>query len=108
MLLVNGLLAQCVVREEKDCLASATDLRSAVDGLIEQVTAYDAGRRPDGAETWPCRMCGKGKYYPPLPRSGSGTVLMLAQVTGSAASDRQPFSVFVCNHCGHAELFKAY
>jgi len=108
MPLVNGLLARCVVREEKDCLASAIDLRSAVDDLIEQIAAYDSGRRPDGAEAWPCRICGKGKYRPLSPRSGSGPVLVLAQVPGSIPNDQHPFSIFICDDCGHAELFKAY
>src|SRR5713226_3430941 len=56
MPLINDLLGRCVVREEKDCLlSSAVDLRSAVDELIEQIIRDRSGRRPDGAETWPCR-----------------------------------------------------
>jgi len=109
MSLVNSLLARCVVREEKDCLlSSAVNLRSAVDELIEQIITDRSGHRPGRAETWPCRMCGKGNYRPVSPRMGSGPVLMLAQIIGGVVSADQPFSISVCDHCGHAELFKAY
>lgn len=103
---VNGLLARCVVREEKDCLASAINLRSAVDGLIEEIDDARSGRRPDGAEAWPCRLCGKGKYHP-ASSSSSGALVMSAQISGRGANEHQPFSVSVCDHCGHAELFMA-
>lgn len=117
MPLVNTLLAKCVVREERDCLSTAQELLSEVDGLIKQIKAW-RGHRPDNAETWPCRICGKGAYRPaPLPAGTTAASnlpghfprpLILAQISGREVSDRQPFSIFVCDHCGHAELFKAY
>jgi serine/threonine protein kinase len=109
MSLVNGLLGRCVVREEKDCVISTAEaLAAAVDELIEQVVGYRRGLRPDRAETWPCRICDKGKYLPAAARAGSGRVLMLAQISGGQVSDQQPFSIYVCDNCGHTELFKSY
>jgi len=119
MPLVNGLLARCIVREEKDCLSSTMELCSAVDVLIEQVEAYHEGFRPGGAETWPCRVCRKGKYIPATPPDfdqdhgiaaplRGGAVRVLAQVMGAGVSDRAAFSIYVCDRCGHAELFKSY
>src|SRR5579862_4371853 len=62
MALVNELLAKCVVRREKDCvLSSVLDLLSEVEGLIDKIKAR-WGYRPDGAQTWPCRVCGRGNY----------------------------------------------
>ena len=37
MRLVNGVLATCIVRDEKDCTSSALDLGSQVDALINQI-----------------------------------------------------------------------
>ena len=68
-----------------------------------------AGQRPDDSETWPCRMCGRGTYRSASPSgTRTGALLMLAQISGGSVSDRQPFSIFICDRCGHAELFKAY
>jgi serine/threonine protein kinase len=109
MPLVNELFAKCVVRHEKDCLLSnASDLLSEVDGLIHKIKAR-RGHRPDGAETWSCRVCGKGSYQPASPPTGfqHGPVMM-AQISGGAITDTRAFSISVCDHCGHAELFKAY
>jgi len=113
MPLVNSLLAKCVVREERACGFSAVkDMHLAVDELIDQIKAR-RGHRPDNAETWPCRVCGKGTYHPPSAPAGTarhlqGRPFILAQISGGGVNDRQPFSIFVCDHCGHAELFKAY
>ena len=112
MPLVNTLLAKCVVREERDCLSTAEELLAEVNALVKQIDAR-RGPRPDGAETWPCRMCGKGTYRHATRASGMaahlrGQPLILAQISGSSGTDNLPFGIFVCDHCGHAELFKAY
>jgi len=113
MTLVNSLLAKCVVREERDCrFSTVAEMLAAVDALIVEIKAW-RGHRREGAETWPCRVCGKGTYHPASapagwPRHLQGRPFVLAQISGGGVNDRQPFSIFVCDHCGHAELFKAY
>lgn len=111
MPLVNEILAKCVVRHEGECrYSTALDLLSAVDNLIKQIRSR-RGQRPDGAETWPCRVCGRGTYHL-ASQSGAGAgpaaLLMLAQISGASVGDRRPFKISICDHCGHAELFKAY
>jgi serine/threonine protein kinase len=113
MPLVNSVLAKCVVREEKAChFSTAKDMQLEVEHLIEQIKSR-RGPRPDGAQTWSCGVCGKGTYHPASPSTSMPlhlrrSPLMLAQIPGSAQGDLQPFSIFVCDYCGHAELFKAY
>lgn len=89
MPLVNGLLGKCIVRQEKDCIPSALMLRSAVDELIERVRIIQQGLREDGAETWPCRLCGKGTYRI------LSNVSVPGQISGGTISDRQPFAIYV-------------
>lgn len=112
MPLVNTVLAKCLVREERDCLPNAQKFQSEVDALINQIDAR-RGPRPDNAMTWPCRMCGKGTYRPATRSSGMAAhlrrqPLILAQISGGSVTDQLPFAIFVCDQCGHAELFKAY
>lgn len=113
MPLVNSLLAKCVVREEKACrFSTVKDMELEVEHLIDQIKRR-RGPRPDGAQTWACRVCGKGMYHPASPPTSTPlhlrrSPLMLAQIPGGTQSDLQPFSIFVCDHCGHAELFRAY
>jgi serine/threonine protein kinase len=98
--LVNGFLATCVVRKEKNCINFALGLRSQVDALISQINERH-GDRPDASQPWPCRMCGRGKYR-------ATTTILLGQIPGGAVNDRNPFSVYVCDNvnCRHAELFR--
>ena len=101
MPLVNALLAQCVVREEEECLSSASALLDIVEKCIEQVTNNQSHYRPQGAETWPCRMCGRGHYHAVSP------VSILGQITGATLTTAFRI-VYSCVKAGHAELFKAY
>lgn len=100
MPLINDLLDQCVVRNERECaLHTALDLRIAVDGLIDKIKAR-RGQKTDGADTWPCRLCGKGNYR-------ATHTILLGQISGHAVTDRNPLAVYVCDNvnCRHAELF---
>jgi hypothetical protein len=107
--LVNKVLAKCVVRHEKDCrFSTALDLLSEVDDLIKQIK-LSRGQRPEGAETWLCRVCGKGSYHPASPPVGFHRgPMMFAQIPGGSVSDERAFSISMCDHCGHTELFKGY
>jgi serine/threonine protein kinase len=88
---INGILAKCIVREEAQCDSSSQTLRARVDSLIREIK-IERGYRPDGASSWPCRVCGKGHYGHSV-----------------ASYQAKPYSlelnVHLCDHCGHAELF---
>jgi serine/threonine protein kinase len=94
MRFVNQLLGKCVVRDEKDCKLSAKELLAAVDGLIHQIRS--AGRKPEQGP-WPCSMCGKGYY--------SEIGYISPSVYKNMSGNRAQFTVYVCDHCGHAETF---
>jgi hypothetical protein len=96
MPLVNSLLGKCIVREEKHCVSRAVDLVAEVDHLLEKLRRID--QRPENGGSWPCRMCGRGRY-----------VKTLTIVSGyvEPGADRKPLRVFACDRCGHAELFDA-
>ena len=98
--IVNSLLAKCVVREEKECMASATQLLAEVDELIAKIKSRQ-GYRPDGARSWPCRVCGKGDY-----RNGGLSYQVVGHRQGGPIQVQTiHLDVNVCDHCGHAELF---
>jgi serine/threonine protein kinase len=102
MPLINDLLDQCVVRNEKECLfQNALDLRLAIDGLMNKIKAR-RGERPDGADTWLCRLCGKGSYR-------ATNLNVLGQIAGRGVGDSDPFAAYVCDNvnCRHVELFRA-
>ena len=108
MPLVNRILSTCIVREEQQCDSSAETLRGRVEYLINQIKAV-RGARPDGADSWPCRMCGRGMYRPVSSPDGRlGPPRMLAQASGGAVTDRYSYRIFVCDNdqCRHAELFQ--
>jgi serine/threonine protein kinase len=85
---VNRLLTKCIVREEQDCIWRAHGMLDQIDRLINQVRR--GNQRPDDSDRWPCRICGRGYYVEVhFPRSASF-----------------PFTAYVCDHCGHAEMFK--
>jgi serine/threonine protein kinase len=96
MVLVNDFLSKCIVREEKDCIQSATQLLEEVDILTKRVRLANLAKKPDTGP-WPCVVCGKGYYtergYFQLPvfKGGSGP--------------RAEFPIYVCKHCGHTQIF---
>ena len=92
---VNRLLSQCIVREESECRLTASALLAEVDALIDQ--ARRIGQKPDDGGLWPCRMCGRGHY--------SMKDLTMSAFIGNSAN-RAAFRLFVCDSCGHAEMFK--
>jgi serine/threonine protein kinase len=118
MPLVNTLLSTRIVRDEGACDTSANALRVHIDALIDRIKASAnalrthadelidhikaaRGVRPDGASTWPCHVCGKGNYqtmgreaYKVTGTRPSGVVFQTIELI-----------IYLCNHCGHAELF---
>jgi hypothetical protein len=101
MPLVNRILAKCVVREEGDCrISTAQTFLSEVDILINQIKRRHHSERDDLADTWPCRMCGRGVYR----RSPSSIRSDL--LTSSNTIDHKDFPFYVCSHCRHVTLFQ--
>ena len=109
MPLINrNIISRCIVREEKDCsIRFAPALLQEIDTLIDQGRCV--AQRIDGENTWPCRICGRGRYHPASAPIGTrfGPPAVSAQFSGGTVSDRESFSISVCDHCGHAELFKS-
>jgi serine/threonine protein kinase len=100
MRLINCLLAKCVVREESECISASSRLRSEVDILIAKIKERQ-GYRPDGAQAWPCRVCGKGDYQD----GGLSHKVRGYRPGGPVQQQTIELDVYLCDHCGHAELF---
>jgi hypothetical protein len=90
--------------KEKDCsLSFAQELRSAVDDVIAQIDTL-RGYRPDGAQSWPCRVCGRGNYQ----NGGQSHEVKGYREDGPWDLKNITLEVYVCDYCGHAELFGKY
>jgi serine/threonine protein kinase len=101
MSLINDrIFSKRIVRNAPDCDSSAQSLRAQVEGLINYIKDVQ-GYRPDGADVWPCRICGKGKYK----SSGLRHQIRGFREGGPVHEQSKDFFVSVCDHCGHAELF---
>jgi serine/threonine protein kinase len=101
MALINErILSTRIVREEKECDGSAETLRYQVSGLINYIKDLQ-GFKPDNAQLWPCKVCGRGKYK----SDGSRYQLKGFREGGPALLRNQDLYVNICDHCGHAELF---
>ncbi len=102
MALVNErILSTRIVREPEQCDESAVSLRYQVDGLINYIEDL-RGFRPDDADVWPCKVCGRGRYK----RSGPPKHQIRAFREGGPESEREErFYASVCDYCGHAEFF---
>lgn len=101
MPIVNNLiLRRCLVRDEKDCIKSATGFLQLVDAAIWSLRS--SGEKPDDpAESWPCKICGKGRYRPE-ERSAS-----IQYLNGNGAiGGYHEIDVYVCDNCNHFEIFR--
>jgi serine/threonine protein kinase len=101
MSLVNKrLLSDRIVREEKDCSGSAQTFLTDVDALIAQLK-MSPGYKPDGAGAWLCSVCRKGSYHTIGPKHQ----IKGFREGGPLQDQNISLYVFLCDHCGHAELF---
>jgi hypothetical protein len=101
MYIINSILDRSVVENPNDCLESAQQLLAIVD---EFLTILERRGQPlsEGIPR-PCRVCGRGYYKPELlPRNVVGE----PKVTLNVAGKPIPVSLFVCDSCGHVELFR--
>ena len=95
----NWLLGRCIKEEEKDCLPDAKTLLEEVDrslSLIElnaDIIGPDIRRR--------CRVCGLGNYQQIVERGNREHL----EDFGLHPSMGAPFKIFICDYCGHVQLF---
>lgn len=110
MHMINDILEKCIVPREKDCLSSALGLLPIVRTL-----AYMAER---DRQIWrdgiprPCRICGIGSYEPQYKQEGEPSASMAVALNRFVNNVDQHIAVlrmkpFICDRCGHVQLFKA-
>ena len=95
MVLLNGLLDKCIVQYEKDCLENAGSLLEKIDSLLN---ALRLGADPIRNSERSCKVCGFGKYQLIADRDITNT-------SNFGLGARNTFKIFVCNNCGHVQLF---
>jgi serine/threonine protein kinase len=101
MALVNEhILSTRIVREEKECNGSAEFLGLQVERLINYIKDRQ-GYKPDNADAWPCKVCGRGKYKSDGPKYQ----IKGFREGGPVLLQNQSFFASVCDYCGHVELF---
>ena len=89
-----------IVREEQQCDSSAQSLRKDVEELIGHIKGIRKFRQ-EGAEAWPCQVCGRGRYR----SNGLRYQLTGFRQGGPIDEQNKTLYVYICDHCGHAELF---
>jgi serine/threonine protein kinase len=104
MHVVNSILDTCLVQDPAHCLSSAQELLEILDGHLATINrgGYPLGRNIPR----PCRICGKGFYQvdDSLPRP-----FLDLRTSGPQGGQIGVVRArhFVCNSCGHVELFLA-
>ena len=110
MAMVNAILRDCVVEEEKDC-KSAEELLGSMSEALRVLQRGGVMLREAG--TFPCRICVRGQYQM-LP-TGEGETRLLPMTAWKGTSGTYPAPNFAgalpirvarCNACGHLELFE--
>jgi hypothetical protein len=84
------ILDECIVEEEKDCLANAGELLKLVDEVLQAINRHAQIVSDDVVRT--CNVCGLGKYQ---------------ELRRDSLTIGQTFRMFHCSYCGHSELFYA-
>ena len=99
MALLNGLLDKCIVQYEKDCLENAGLLLNEIDSLLG---ALRLGADIMSDSERPCRVCGFGKYQLVVNNRDRYNNI---ENFGFTPRGTHAFKVFVCDNCGHVQLF---
>lgn len=94
----NDLFSKCIVEEEDACLKDCSELLKIVDQLIDLLEAANLKTRLSGSKL--CLVCGSGTYE-------NVTLGDRAAVEsyGLKLGDNKSFSIYICNTCGHFQLF---
>ncbi|MGO9338813.1 MAG: protein kinase domain-containing protein [Terracidiphilus sp.] len=102
MPLVNKrVFSKRIVRDENKCDGSAASLLADVQELIPHLK-IGLGYKPEGASAWSCSVCGRGTYQ----ATGMKHQLKGHRPGGPAAEQEIVLFAYICDYCGHAELFK--
>jgi len=96
--LVNYILRQCVVEYEKDCWNHAGYFLHAIDKALFIIDT--AGDTVGPNVTRFCRVCSAGTYE--IHADSDPTEL---RNLGFLPAGNRGYRVFVCDHCGHVQLF---
>lgn len=96
--LAQAILDKTVVEEPQDCLANARELLALVDRTIEALRMRI--RIVNGDLIRRCLVCGQGKYEKIVDHSAKQQ-----RAFGLEAVSRAKFRIFVCDGCGHCQLF---
>lgn len=98
---INEILDKCITDDPEKCLASARDLLAAVDHHLSIMSR--GGQSLAEGVPRPCHVCGRGYYHAgELRRGVTGRPVVGLSMAGYPIS----FEIFLCDVCGHTELFK--
>ena len=95
---VQTILDKTVVEKPTDCLTNAAELLTSVDWAIEALTMKF--RIVDGDLLRKCLVCGKGNYQKIVDHDHDGQ-----HNFGLRVVSQPKFRIFVCDGCGHSQLF---
>lgn len=98
--LINPILDKCVVRYEKDCAPTAKELLAVVDDAIRLIDQNTAMFMRGGRLVFPCRVCGKGHYFP-----DPGYVMHTRYNDAGQTVSTIRLRLFTCTVCAHQEFF---
>jgi serine/threonine protein kinase len=101
MLVINSLLAGCVVERAGDCWPSAAELLKHVEEVIAQLRR--GGQVLSLGVRRACAVCGVGSYQMTTWEKSGGSAIRNLGIdpAGSVA-----YRFFECAHCGHVQLFR--
>ena len=95
---VQTILDKTVVEKQTDCLTNAAELLASFDWAIEALTMKF--RIVDGDLIRKCLVCGKGNYQQIVDHDSANQ-----HNFGLAVIAQPKFRIFVCDGCGHSQLF---
>jgi len=105
MHIVNAILTKCVVTHEKDCWPTALDLYLMLSAYVEMMQHGGQLLKDDVPRI--CRVCGIGRYGPFNLGQAREVGYLRFWFAGSSSTDVASLGVrpFLCDKCGHVQLF---
>lgn len=94
----NPLHRKCIVEDEKDCLANASELLEEVDKALSVIEKDADIISAKGERT--CKVCGIGSYKLIVDHNAFAT-----RNFGFSPAGTRTMKIFVCSHCGNVQLF---
>jgi serine/threonine protein kinase len=98
--LLNRMFKQCIVENEKDCLQDAGRLLEQIDEILSTIEAN--GDMLEQNVERRCSVCGVGNY---LALVDTPSDIGSMKDFGFDIRGGHRFKIFICNHCGHVQLF---